>query len=161
MISISQKYKGIHPGIVLERELNKQSIKQRPFALLLDEHPQTFNAILKGKRSLPTDLALKIEKELNYPEGELVILQAYYDIEKEKNKNRNTPNTSIIRKTLFWDTDFEKIDWDRHSKAIIHRVFDRGNEEEKNEIIRFYGKSKVKNALSSLHTLPMTLDKSL
>ena len=27
------KYKGIHPGIILERELEKRSLKKRPFAL--------------------------------------------------------------------------------------------------------------------------------
>jgi plasmid maintenance system antidote protein VapI len=44
MIKRFEKYKGIHPGIILERELKKRAIKQRPFALSLDEHPQTFNA---------------------------------------------------------------------------------------------------------------------
>ena len=58
------KYKGIHPGIVLNRELKKRSIKQRPFAMAINEHPQTLNAITKGKRNLNTALALKIEKKL-------------------------------------------------------------------------------------------------
>lgn len=40
-----EKYKGIHPGIVLDRELKKRAIRQRPFALSLKEHPQSFNAI--------------------------------------------------------------------------------------------------------------------
>ena len=52
MIKQYEKYKGIHPGIILDRELKKRSIKQRPFALSLDEHPQTFNAITKGKRGI-------------------------------------------------------------------------------------------------------------
>ena len=72
-----EKYKGIHPGIVLDRELKKRSIRQRPFALSLNEHPQTFNAITKGKRGISTPLALKIEQELGLEEGTLVILQAY------------------------------------------------------------------------------------
>ena len=37
------KYKGIHPGIVLEREFKKRSLKQRPFAIAINEHPQTLN----------------------------------------------------------------------------------------------------------------------
>src|SRR5688572_28557796 len=53
-------YKGIHPGIVLKRELEKRSLKQRPFALSIEEHPQTLNAITKGKRNMYTALALKI-----------------------------------------------------------------------------------------------------
>ena len=90
MIKQYQKYKGIHPGIVLARELKKRSIKQRPFALALEEHPQTFNAITKGKRGISTSLALKIERELGLEEGTLVILQAYYDIQKIKEKNNQS-----------------------------------------------------------------------
>ncbi len=143
-----EKYKGIHPGIVLDRELKKRSIKQRPFALSLEEHPQTFNAITKGKRGISTELALKIERELGLEEGTLVILQAYYDIQKIKEKEiKRTPNLHILSKGLFWDTDIQQIDWKRQYRAVIQRVFERGNENDKNEIIRFYGTEKVNQAL--------------
>src|SRR5690606_41359530 len=90
MIKQYEKYKGIHPGVILDRELKKRSIKQRPFALSLDEHPQTFNAITKGKRGISTALALKIERELGLEEGTLVILQAYYDITKVPSDRKST-----------------------------------------------------------------------
>lgn len=148
MIKQFEKYKGIHPGIVLDRELKKRSIKQRPFALSLEEHPQTFNAITKGKRGISTALALKIERELGLEEGTLVILQAYYDIQKIKEKEiKSIPDLHILNKSLFWDTDFQHIDWKRQYRAVIQRVFERGNENDKNEIIRFYGDEKVKQAL--------------
>ena len=148
MIKQYEKYKGIHPGIILDRELKKRSIKQRPFALSLNEHPQTFNAITKGKRGISTALALKIEYELGLEEGTLVILQAYYDIQKIKAKNyHKTPNLSILSKSLFWDTDIKNIDWERQYRAVIRRVFERGNEADKEEIIRFYGIEKIKQAL--------------
>ncbi|SFB91749.1 addiction module antidote protein, HigA family [Parapedobacter composti] len=150
MIKQFEKYKGIHPGIVLERELKKRAIKQRPFALSLDEHPQTFNAITKGKRGLSTALALKIERELGLEEGTLVVLQAYYDIQKVKEKEiQSTPNLSVLRTSLFWDTDINKIDWQKQYRAVIQRVFERGNEDEKGEITRFYGIEKVKQALEA------------
>lgn len=158
MISFSEKYKGIHPGIVLDRELKKRSIKQRPFALRIGEHPQSFNAIIKGKRNMPTSLALKIENEFNLNEGDFALLQTFYDIKKEKEKlGHIAPNISKIRKFIFWDTDFSKIDWSKNYKAIIKRIFERGNDEEKNEIIRFYGNEKITEALNSPSTLPMTL----
>lgn len=148
MIKQYEKYKGIHPGVILDRELKKRSIKQRPFALSLNEHPQTFNAITKGKRGISTALALKIERELGLEEGTLVILQAYYDIQKIKEKNlQRTPNLSVLSKSLFWDTDIKNIDWERQYRAVIQRVFERGNEADKKEIIRFYGIEKVKQAL--------------
>lgn len=142
------KYKGIHPGIVLDRELKKRSIKQRPFALSLEEHPQTFNAITKGKRGISTALALKIEQKLGMEEGTLVLLQAYYDIQKIKEKEiQNTPDLNILSKALFWDTDIQKINWAKQYKAVIQRVFERGGEKEKDEIIRFYGIEKIEKVL--------------
>ena len=162
MIRQFEKYKGIHPGIVLDRELKKRSIKQRPFALSLEEHPQTFNAITKGKRGINTALALKIERELGLEEGTLVILQAFYEIQKIKEKEiKSTPDLYILNKALFWDTDIQHIDWKRQYRAVIQRVFERGNENDKNEIIRFYGAEKVKKALqeSNIRT-PYTIYRS-
>ena len=152
------KYKGIHPGIVLEREFKKRSIKQRPFAMEIQEHPQTLNAITKGKRNLNTALALKIEEKLGLEEGTLAILQTYYDIWIEKGKqNSKTPTLSLLRESLFWDTDIDNIDWEKQYKAVIKRVFERGNESEKNEILRFYGSQKVNGVLNSITRKPYKL----
>ena len=153
------KYKGIHPGIILERELQKRSLKKRPFALAMGEYPQIINDITKSKRNIPVALALKIEKQLELEEGTIVLLQSYYDIEKEKSKTQLSPNLSILRKSLFWDTEIHNIDWNKQSKAVINRVFERGNEEEKKEIERFYGKRKVETVLNAQKTKPMQLHK--
>ena len=63
-----------------------------------------------------TGLALKIEHVLGSEEGFFMILQVYYDIEKEKKKQNSSPNLSIIRTVLFWDTKLEKIDWQKQKK---------------------------------------------
>ena len=153
-----EKYKGIHPGFVLKRELEKRNLKQRPFALSLNEHPQTLNAITKGKRHLNTALALKIEKALGMKEGTLVLLQAYHDIQFEKAKrNTKIPDLSKIRKILFWDTDFEQLDWSQQYKAIIRRVFERGNETEKRAIKDFYGLEKINKVLASENRKPYSV----
>ncbi|WP_139422761.1 helix-turn-helix transcriptional regulator [Chryseobacterium mulctrae] len=151
------KYKGIHPGIIIERELKKRSLKKRPFALAIDEYPQIINDITKGKRNIPVALALKIEKKLQLEEGTIVFLQSYYDIEKEKSRVQPSPDLSILRKSLFWDTDINKINWQKHYKAVINRIFERGNEAEKEEIERFYGKRKTEIAFSTEKTKPMQL----
>ncbi len=158
MLKQFEKYKGIHPGIVLARELKKRSLKQRPFALSIAAHPQTFNAIIKGKRGINASLAIKIEKELNMEEGTLLILQVFYDIQQEKLKLKfNKPETSKFRKALFWDTDFDKIDWEKQYIAIINRVYEKGNEDEKIEINRFYGKAKIAASLKVPKTKPMAM----
>ncbi|WP_309640730.1 DUF6922 domain-containing protein [Flavobacterium sp.] len=93
-------------------------------------------------------LALKIEQLLGIEEGFFMILQVYYDIEQQKKKQNSThPNLAIIRSILFWDTKMEKLDWQKQKKAIIKRIFERGNEIEKKEIIRFYGNEVVSKAL--------------
>lgn len=43
------------------------------------------------------------------------------------------------RRILFWDTDFDKIDWGKNRNFVIARVIERGNREEQEEIARFYG----------------------
>lgn len=152
-----EKYKGIHPGIILDREFKKRALQQRPFALSIGEHPQTLNAITKGKRKLNTALALKIEEKLGLEEGTLALLQTYFDINEEKSKLRQiSPSLSTLRKSLFWDTDINKIDWSKQYRAVIQRIFERGNESEKDEIIRFYGQEKIKNALNQ-NNLPYTI----
>jgi len=52
-----------------------------------------------------------------------------------------------LPKTLFWDFDFEKIDWRRSYKTVIERVLDKGSLVDWEEIIRFYG---IENILYSL-----------
>ena len=146
-----EKYKGIHPGIILERELKKRNLTKGPFALSLKEYPQTLNDITKGKRGLTPALSLKIDSALGLEEGTMLILQTYYEIKKEKQKSEfgEHPNLTILRKILFWDTDINKIDWHKQYKAVIQRVFERGNDKEKKEILRFYGNDKIKAVTGS------------
>jgi plasmid maintenance system antidote protein VapI len=140
--------KGIHPGFVLERELDKRHLRKGAFALSLQEYPQTITAITKGKRGMNTALSLKIEKALDIEEGYFMILQVFFEIEEEKRKLNNCTNTPKLRPVLFWDTKMETLDWDKQKKAIINRVFERGNDIEKQEIIRFYGAENVDNYLN-------------
>jgi plasmid maintenance system antidote protein VapI len=136
--------KGIHPGIILERLLKIRHLAKSRFALSVNEFPQTLVSITKGKRKMNTGLAMKIESILGIEEGYFMILQVYHDIEEEKRKqNTNRPDLSKLRPVLFWDTNIEKIHWDKQKSAVINRVFERGNKEEKNEIKRFYGEDTV------------------
>lgn len=141
--------KGIHPGLILERELKKRDLRKGRFALSVNEFPQTIGAIIKGKRRMNAALSLKIEQVLGFEEGFFMVLQAYYDIKEEKLSHRSTPDLTKLRKVLFWDTDMEKIDWQSYRKSVIKRVFERGNEEEKAEITRFYGENVIHEVLNN------------
>jgi len=140
--------KGVHPGFILERELKQRHIHKGPFAISINEYPQTLGSITKGKRKMNTDLALKIEKALGIEEGFFMTLQVFYEIkELKKRQSILHPDFTKLRRVLFWDTKMENIDWETQKNSVIKRVFERGNDIEKNEIIRFYGQDIVNNAL--------------
>lgn len=143
--------KGLHPGFFLERELQKRKLKKGRFAMSIGEYPQTFSTILKGKRDMNVPLSLKIENALGFDEGYLMMLQLYYDIKEVKRKNSeyNKPDLSKLRPVLFWDTRIDKIDWQKHKRAVIERVFERGEEGEKAEVVRFYGQEEVDRILNN------------
>ena len=136
-----ENLKGMHPGALIKHELNRKKISQRKFAASIDEHWQILNAVINEKRGISLATALKVEEELGYDEGFLMILQVYYDIEKRKQKQiRSTlKGVSAIRRIIFWDTDFDSIDWAASKESIISRVLERGTEEEIAEIARYYG----------------------
>ena len=142
--------KGIHPGIILARELNKRNLQIAPFALSIDESPNNIQDITNCQKGMEADLALRIEKALNIDQGFFMALQSYYDNAPAKT-NQAAPDLSKFRKTLFWDTDIETIDWLNQKKAVINRVFDRGSESEKMEVTRFYGQQIIDEILQRKH----------
>ena len=140
--------KGIHPGLFLEHELKRRGLKKGDFARSINEYPQTIVAIIKGKRRMNTRLAMKIEKAFGLEEGFLMILQVYYDISREKTgKKRDYPDIQKLRPVLFWDTNMDFIDWEKQKRAVIKRVFRLGNQQEKDEITRFYGRETINKIL--------------
>lgn len=145
--------KGIHPGLILERELKKRKLPKGTFAHSINEFPQTIATITKGKRRMNPALSLKIEQALGFEEGYFMVLQAYSDIAQEKKKLSENyyPDISKLRSVIFWDTDMRHIDWEKNKLAVINRVFERGNEQEIQEIIRFYGKSNVLKHLEKMN----------
>jgi addiction module HigA family antidote len=142
--------KGVHPGIILDRELKKRGLSKGPFALSIKEFPQTLSAITKGKRNMNTSLALRIEEALGIEEGFFMTLQVFHDIKVAKRRlsQPHHPDLSLLRPVLFWDTRIESIDWTQQKRAVIDRVWERGTEQEKQEIVRFYGKEEVETILN-------------
>mgnify|MGYP003299505517 FL=1 len=136
-----ENIKGMHPGALIKHELIKMKMSQRQFAAKIGEHWQILNAVINQKRGISLTTALKIEREFGYDEGFLLIMQVYYDIEKDKQKDIGKSLSGIpdVRRILFWDTDFDKIDWAASRESIITRILERGSDAEKAEIARYYG----------------------
>jgi hypothetical protein len=57
---------------------------------------------------------------------------------------RPKPN---LPKRLFWDWNYDKIDWEKHYLAVIDRVIERGNKDEWKEVVLHYGETRIINAL--------------
>ena len=152
MLPELNKIKGIHPGAILNREIKKRGLKNKDFASMVNEHAQTISAIIKEKRGVNPKLSIKLGMNLGVDVDYFMLLQASYDVKQASISEivSKTPDLNKIRKILFWDTDFDKIDWQRNKRAIIKRVFERGNETEIKEILKFYGKKTVKAEIENI-----------
>lgn len=152
MIPEISRIKGIHPGVIIKREIRIRGIKSKELASSLDEHAQTISSILKGKRSITPKLSIKLGQIFGIDSDYFMILQACYDVKKGKAgfQDQKIPNLKNIRRVLFWDTDFDRINWIENRRSIIKRIFERGEEKEIQEIIDFYGKDIVNEELKRI-----------
>ncbi len=55
-----------------------------------------------------------------------------------------------LSKGLFWDVDFENIDWERNAPYVVQRVLDKGSWENFKTILEYYGKSRIKEIIIKL-----------
>ncbi len=53
----------------------------------------------------------------------------------------------VFNKRIFWDVNFEKIDYDLKHKFVIERVFDRGDVDDIRNCRRYYGDPLVSETL--------------
>jgi len=58
------------------------------------------------------------------------------------------PIKPIFDKRIFWDVDFEKIDYEAKANWVIVRVFERGDVQDIRNCRRFYGDERVRIALT-------------
>ena len=73
---------------------------------------------------------------------------------KNTAKDRNG-DQSNLPKQLFWDWNFDKIDWQNGYVSIIDRVIERATKEEAEELMRYYGRPKgIKTLKSEIKYLP-------
>ncbi|MFT4092482.1 MAG: hypothetical protein QM640_02495 [Niabella sp.] len=61
--------------------------------------------------------------------------------------------SEAFHKSLFWDVDPEKLDWERSKQFIIERVFTRGFTDDFNTILNRYSEEDIKAAVLKSKTL--------
>lgn len=151
MLPTLNRIKGIHPGLILKRELNDRGMKASELAQILGEHKQTISAILNTRRDINPKLSIKLAEQFDVDQDYFMLVQASYDVKQAADLiPKQTPDLSKFRKVLFWDTTLDKIDWQKNRHAIIQRVLERGNSMEINEIISYYGKQTVSIEIQSM-----------
>jgi hypothetical protein len=62
----------------------------------------------------------------------------------------------VFHKRIFWDVDFEKIDYDLKYKFVIERVFERGDVYDIRNCRRYYGDPLVSEVLLNAKFLSKT-----
>ena len=60
----------------------------------------------------------------------------------------------ILNKRIFWDVNFEALDYNSKSTFIIERVFERGDVDDNRQVRRFYGDETIKKVLLNAKYLP-------
>jgi hypothetical protein len=66
-----------------------------------------------------------------------------------------TINKPIFNKRIFWDVNFEALDYDKKSSFVIERVFERGDVDDIRQCRRYYGDERVAQALLNAKYLPL------
>jgi hypothetical protein len=52
-----------------------------------------------------------------------------------------------FHRRIFWDVDFDKLNYDENANFVIERVFERGDVDDIRQCRRYYGDEKVSETL--------------
>ena len=67
----------------------------------------------------------------------------------------NDKQKPVFNKRIFWDVNFEQLDYDAKANFVIERVFERGDVEDIRQCRRYYGDEQVTEALLNAKFLPL------
>ena len=69
--------------------------------------------------------------------------------------NNNT-NKPIFNKRIFWDVNFDTLDYDAKASFVIERVFERGDVDDIRQCRRYYGNDLIRNTLTNARWLSLS-----
>ena len=147
-------YHHIPCGAVLDRIRTKEHLTQRELASRSEIPYQRINDFIANRRRVSPEISLRLEKALGIDyQCFFYQIQTNYEIYLATRhlSELSQPDKSKYRKVLFWDTNFDTLDWQRNSDWIIQRVFEYGNKCEIEETMRFYGKRKITDVLHAIN----------
>ena len=65
-------------------------------------------------------------------------------------------NHPEFNKRIFWDVNFETLDYDKKAAFVIERIFERGDVSDIRACRRYYGDEKIRSVLTKAKWLPLT-----
>lgn len=63
-------------------------------------------------------------------------------------------NPPVFERRIFWDVNFEALDYDAKAGFVIERVFERGDVEDIRQCRKYYGDEKIRTVLLNAKYLP-------
>ena len=130
-----------------------KNVRKLDLANSINEFPQTINAITKQRRGINPKLSIKLGNYFNIDKDYFMLLQASYEVMNCWKAEKPNPFFRKIRKSIFWDTDINKIDLVNNKRFIIQRILERGNKTEINELINLYSKNGIKDEIKSINNV--------
>lgn len=99
--------KPIHPGSILKDELAYRNIKQKDFAAAIGMKPSNFNEIIKGKRPISAETAMKIGQQLGSSGSVWLNLQHSYEEDLIRVAERDKAEQHAIERENIWKELFD------------------------------------------------------
>lgn len=84
---------GVHPGEILQEELNNRGLSQTEFARHIRVHPKVINEICRGRRGISVEMAIKFSFAFGTSSDLWIGLQKDYEL-----SHYNTANYRYIQK---------------------------------------------------------------
>jgi hypothetical protein len=55
-------------------------------------------------------------------------------------------------KSIFWDIEYDQLDYQKNSRFVVQRVFERGTLDHISELYALYGEARVQKELAGIDT---------
>ncbi len=68
----------------------------------------------------------------------------------------DTSKKPIFNKRIFWDVNFDALDYDKKAVFVIERVFERGDVDDIRQCRRYYGDELIREALTNARWLSLS-----
>lgn len=96
-----------HPGLRLKMELKNRKITQKDFAVSMGMQPSHLSEIIKGRRNITEQTALKLDELLNIPSAEWLRMQADYDYQVKMDSVEESADREADRQLTEYDAIYD------------------------------------------------------